>query len=317
MEVTIMIKRIVVFCALMITILPTLAVSQFPYTELPYHLPEDAVPQLRDLQDRILQSNLETLLNENEAWQNLIANERMSVGLVDLANPYDVKFAAVNGDVMMYSASLPKIAILLAAEQNIHDGKMHADANILSDMRSMIARSSNAAATRMIDRIGYEGIAEVLMDPRYELYDENYGGGLWVGKRFAKQGRRYPDPIKGLSHAATVTQVSRFYYLLAHGKLVTRDRSKEMLSYLVDPELHHKFVNTFDRVCPEAKVYRKSGTWRQWHTDSALVWGPEWRRYILVGLVEDYNGEQILRDLVSVVEEALQRSAGFKYAQNQ
>ncbi|MEZ4763593.1 MAG: hypothetical protein R3C26_10460 [Calditrichia bacterium] len=39
--------------------------------------------------------------------------------------------------------------------------------------------------------------------------------------------------------------------------------------------------------------------------DSMLCWGPNWRRYILVGLVEDAKGEQILRDLVPAVEEVL------------
>ena len=36
------------------------------------------------------------------------------------------------------------------------------------------------------------------------------GGGLWVGKRYAAAGKRLPDPMNGLSHGATVEQVSRF-----------------------------------------------------------------------------------------------------------
>ena len=43
------------------------------------------------------------------------------------------------------------------------------------------------------------------------------------------------------------------------------------------------------------------------HSDSVLVWGPEWRRYILVAMVESDGGERILRDLVPVVEDVLQR----------
>ena len=44
------------------------------------------------------------------------------------------------------------------------------------------------------------------------------------------------------------------------------------------------------------------------HCDSVLVWGEGWRRYILVGLVEDAGGEQILRELVPVAERVLQQS---------
>ena len=157
----------------------------------------------------------------------------------------------------------------------------------------------------MIDRLGYEKIESVLRDPKYNFYDQRYGGGLWVGKRYAKQGRRYPDPMKGLSHAATVSQVCRFYYLLAHGQLVSPERSQMMLDYLHDPELHHKFVNSVENIDPETDMYRKSGTWQIYHADSILVWGDPDRRYILVALVEDPGGESIMRELVYVVEEVL------------
>lgn len=230
----------------------------------------------------------------------------MAVGLVDLRDPLNVKYARVNGNVMMYAASLPKIAVLLAAEQAIEDGELEETEEIKNDMRIMISRSDNAAATRMIDRLGFKKINQVLTDPKYDLYDEKYGGGLWVGKRYAKYGDRYPEPMKGISHAATVSQVCRYYYLLAFGKLVSFDRSKEMLDMMENPDLHHKFVNTLDRVAPKARLFRKSGTWKNFHTDSALVWGPEWRRYIIVALIEDPNGEKICRDLILDVEMVLQ-----------
>jgi beta-lactamase class A len=154
----------------------------------------------------------------------------------------------------------------------------------------------------MIDRVGFDRIEDILTDPRYELYDPKRGGGLWVGKRYAKKGKRYPDPLMGISHGASVTQVCRFYYLLAMGKLVNPSECKRMLDMLEDPKVHHKFVYALDRIVPDARVYRKSGTWRQWHADSAMVWGPEWRRYIVVGLIDDPNGEQILRNLLPVVD---------------
>ena len=96
-----------------------------------------------------------------------------------------------------------------------------------------------------------------------------------------------PEPIKGLSHAATASQVCRFYYQLAMGNLVSRERSREMLEILVNPEIDHKFVNTLKKTVPRAILFRKSGTWRTWHADSVLVWGPGWRRYIAVALVDN------------------------------
>jgi beta-lactamase class A len=254
------------------------------------------------------QQKLEKRFNQNREWSRLISRKKLAIGLVDISDPYKAKYARLNGDVMMYAASLPKLSILLAAAQSMEDGSLEETPEVLQDMRMMISQSDNPAATRMIDRLGFKKISDVLTDPKYELYDSKKGGGLWVGKRYAKSGKRYLDPYMGISHGASVTQVCRFYYLLAMGKLVSRQRSKQMLDILEDPEIHHKFVNSLDKVVPDAKLYRKSGTWKKWHSDSVLVWGPVWRRYIVVGLVENVNGEQILRDLIPAVEEILRAS---------
>ena len=270
--------------------------------ELPFSVNNGQIRPLRQLFNRDLQMSLENNLKQNKVWAGLISKKKMAVGLVDINDPYNVRFARLNGNVMMYAASLPKLAILLAAFQSFEDGTLEETPEILNDLRIMISRSDNIAATRMIDRVGFIKIESVLRDPRYELYDLRRGGGFWVGKRYAKKGQRYPDPLKGLSHAATVTQVCRYYYLLAMGKLVNRERSKQMLDILADPEIHHKFVNSYDQLIPDAKLYRKSGTWQKWHSDSVLIWGPVWRRYIVVALVEDPNGEHILRDLILTID---------------
>lgn len=274
-------------------------------SKLPFILPDSAIKPLRSLIDEELQNKLNSTLSANQKWKRLINQKKMAVGLVDLRDLTDIKFARINGNNMMYAASLPKIAILLAAMDAFEKGELQETEEIRKDLKLMISRSDNRASTRMIDRLGYEKIESVMTDPKYALYDEDYGGGLWVGKRYASAGRRYPDPMKGLSHAATASQVSRFYYLLASGRLVNTERSKQMLDILEDPALHHKFVNTLDKIAPNARLFRKSGTWKNYHSDSILVWGAPSRRYILVALIEDPEGEQIMRKLVVPVEQVL------------
>ena len=272
--------------------------------ELPLNLPE--YKPLRSLVNLTLEADLTKALEANPEWASLIKQKRLAVGLVDLKDPFNVRFARVNGNEMMYAASLPKIAILLAAMDALEKGELEETEEVFREMNRMICNSNNQSSTHMIDLLGYDKIEEVLTDPQYELYDEEYGGGLWVGKRYAASGAKNPDPIKGLSHAATVSQVCRFYYLLAMGKLVNWERSKQMLEIMDDPALHHKFVNTLDQVAPNADVYRKSGSWRSYHSDSVLVWGEDARRrYILVALTEATDGEQIIRKLVKIAEEVL------------
>lgn len=274
--------------------------------DLPMNLGDGNFMPLRSLVSNALQESLERELASNPNWKSLMNNKKMAVGIVDLSNPKKVKYASINGDHMMYAASLPKIAILLSSMEAIEKGQLKETPEVKRDMRLMISKSDNSASTRMIDRLGYDRIQEVMTDPKYKLYDEDYGGGLWVGKRYGSGGDTNREPLKNLSHAATVDQVCRYYYLLANGKLVTKGRSKQMLDIMGDPELHHKFVNTLDNIAPNARLYRKSGSWRTFHSDSILVWGnnPD-RRYILVALIDDARGEQIIRDLVRPVEKVL------------
>jgi beta-lactamase class A len=273
---------------------------------LPIQVADTKIVPLRTLVDAKLQKNLEKELMANPHWKKLISQKRMAVGLVDLQDPENVKFARVNGNHMMYAASLPKIAILLAAADAIEKGELKETAEVKKDMKIMISKSSNKAATRMIDRVGYDKIEEVLTDPKYDFYDEDGGGGLWVGKRYGGGGTTNREPLKNLSHAASVTQVCRYYYLLANGKLVNEKRSKQMLDILEKPEIHHKFVNSLEKIAPNARLFRKSGSWKSYHSDSVLVWGEDpSRRYIVVALIEDAKGETIIRNLVKPVERAL------------
>lgn len=265
------------------------------------------IDQISDLYCGDLQLDLEEEIFKNKAWKNLIDSKRMSIGIVDLSDINDIQYAGLNDDHMMYAASLPKIAVLLAAMDAIDKGELANSPAIQKDMRAMISKSNNQATTRMIDRVGYEKIESVLRMPKHNLYDEEVGGGLWVGKRYAAGGRRYPDPLKGLSHAATTRQVCSFYYQLAMGNLVNETRSKQMLNIMENPGLHHKFVNTLDRVAPKARLFRKSGSWKNYHSDSVLVWGPE-RKYILVALIDNELGEQIIRDLVVPLEKVMKKS---------
>ncbi|WP_298369078.1 serine hydrolase [uncultured Lutibacter sp.] len=280
--------------------------SLFAQNELPINANNSTIKPLGTLFNKDLQKGLELELNNNPKWRNLIQQNKLAVGVIDLSDQSNIEYARINGNHMMYAASLPKIAILLAAMDAIDKGELKETPEVKNDMKLMISKSSNQAATKMIDKLGFDKIEGVLTDEKYQLYDEEHGGGLWVGKRYGGTGNTNREPLKNLSHAATVNQVCRFYYLLANGKLVNYKRSKQMLDILENPALHHKFVNTLDQIAPNARLFRKSGSWKNFHSDSILVWGKDpKRRYILVALVDDAYGERIIRNLVKPIEKVL------------
>ncbi|CDF80869.1 conserved hypothetical protein, beta-lactamase f amily [Formosa agariphila KMM 3901] len=274
------------------------------YSSLPFTAPAEDFRPLDLYKNDFFSASLKEELFKNSNWKHLIQSKKMAVGVIDLTNPESPRFANINGDEMMYAASLPKIAVLLAAEDAIEHGELKDTPEVKSDMRLMISKSNNQATTRMIDRVGFQKIEDVLTSEKYHLYDKDQGGGLWVGKRYAAAGATNREPLKNLSHAATAEQVCRFYYLMLHGKLVSPKRSKHMLDMMENPELHHKFVNTLEKLAPNARLFRKSGSWKNWHSDSILVWDAE-RKYILVALIENENGEQIIRNLVDPIEKAI------------
>ncbi|GAV19186.1 hypothetical protein MMIC_P0115 [Mariprofundus micogutta] len=243
-------------------------------------------PQLQQLLEKRIKD-----LHLNSA----VRSKRLSVALVDVTDPHMPNMAQVNGDEMMYAASLPKIAILLAAFERIKEGKLQLDSETRQTMTRMIRYSSNKAATRMIRAVGKNYINELLSSPKYRLYDERHNGGLWVGKEYAGGAAFRRDPLHHLSHGATALQVARFYYMLETGKLVSPESSREMKDMLSKPGINHKFVKGLSNT--DAKIFRKSGSWRTYHADSALI-EHNGRTYIAVALANDPKGGEWMKKLI-------------------
>jgi beta-lactamase class A len=272
---------------------------------LPLRVANPVWRSLDQRRDQGLQAKLDQALEQDKLWQALIHRGKLAVGLVDLSDPAKPRFAQVNGNTMMYAASLPKIAILLAACQGFVDGSLQETPRIRADLIEMIRRSDNFAASQMVAHIGLTKIEKIILDPRYQFYDQKKGGGIWVGSSFGRDGPENPELLKNLHQAATVYQVCRFYYLLAYGRLINPARSRQMLKILAFPDLHDKFVSRLEGTVPPNYLYRKSGEFGIWYSDSILVWDKTWRRYILVAMVEHRQGEQILRQMVPLVEQIL------------
>ena len=109
---------------------------------------------LSQRQDQRLQARLELRPGTAPRLAGPDREEKMAVGLVDLSDPKNPRFAQVNGNTMMYAASLPKIAVLLAALESFEDGTLKATPEMDRDLVEMIRRSDNAAASRVIERVG-------------------------------------------------------------------------------------------------------------------------------------------------------------------
>jgi beta-lactamase class A len=256
--------------------------------------PQRPLPSIFESLDPDLQQGLKDVIAAHELG-SAVASGRLAVAVADITDLDHPRVAHLNGNLMLYSASLPKIAILLGAFQRSERDDIPIDAALEADLVQMIRYSSNAAATRVLDWVGRERLIEILESPGIALYDPAHDGGLWVGKPYGPERAYRRDPLHGISHGATALQVVRFYYLLEAGRLADADDTRRMKKILSEPGIVHKFVKGLDER-PDLRIYRKSGTWRSFHSDSALVESRD-GRFILVGLSADPQGGRWLEQL--------------------
>ena len=253
------------------------------------------VPPFPVTPNAAMQAGLERIIREHRL-DDAVSAGQLALMVVDLEGDEVTGFAGVNTHRMMYAASLPKIAILFGAALALDQGRIEATAAVENDMSAMIRYSCNACATRMLDRIGRNWLLQQLQAEPYRLYNAETHGGLWVGKDYAPVGAYRRDPLAGLSHGATAWQVARFYWLLSAGALVSEAQTRRMLDALAQPGVAHKFVAGLSHI-EDIQLFRKSGTWRDHHSDSALVIDGDHPCCILVALAQHGDGEQWLRTL--------------------
>jgi beta-lactamase class A len=123
----------------------------------------------------------------------------------------------------------------------------------------------------LLHKVGFERLAEILQDERYgKLYDPARGGGLWVGKDYGKAAAWRRDPLHSLSHGASAMQAARFYYGVMNGTIIDTKYLPDLAEIFGSPAIKHKFVKGLQGR-KDVEIYRKSGTWREYHADSAVV----------------------------------------------
>ena len=258
---------------------------------------------LRACRNAGLQQGLQALVHA-QGLETAVDAGRLALALLDLTPGQAPRLAMLNGDRIMYAASLPKIAILLGALAEADAGRLSLDDTRIAALHGMIRQSSNIDATRVLDWVGGERLLQILESPRYRLYDRNSGGGLWVGKAYGNAPAFRRDPLANLSHAATAFQVARLYSLLAQDALFEHPQFNDlMLQALSRPGIRHKFVAGLAER-PGAVLWRKSGTWQDTHADSALVESGG-HRFVMVAIAQSPEGGEWLRRLAAPMHDLI------------
>ena len=272
-------------------------------------IPLDLDPLLRDRAplwdyiDNRLQNRLKGAVRKL-GLSRAVKYRKLAVTLVDITDMDNPRVAELNGDEMIYAASLPKLAILLAVFEKLNRENRRLGREREQQVIRMIRNSSNQDATTLMNWVGAEFISRVMVSDRYRLYDPIHNGGLWVGKVYGKQRVWRRDPINHLSHGATAIQAARFYYLLETGQLINKKTSKKIKEILANTAITHKFKLGLQKIRPHARIYRKSGSWKHFHSDSALI-ERDGARYIAVALADNIQGGKWMEQLIVAMDRLL------------
>ena len=233
-----------------------------------------------------------------------INKRKPSIVVADVTDLRRPKVAWYNPNLMLYAASLPKIAIALGVVVEIDRGKIQLDAEIRQQLIRMIRYSSNQDATALLRRVGMERLAEILQDGRYgKLYDPAYGGGLWVGKEYGKTPARLRDPLNGISHGASAIQAARFYYGAMTGTIIDRKYLPLLREVFGKPAINHKFVKGLQGRGNDI-MFRKSGTWRNYHSDSGVIVQGD-TTYIAVYIAHHPNAGFTLVEGIRIIDDIM------------
>jgi beta-lactamase class A len=255
--------------------------------------------------DPVLQAALERIDADLRARSGMTTGQT-AVGVLDLKT---LRLAMIHPDRGEYAASVPKIGILLAYFQLHPQAATNLDAQTRHELGLMIKASDNEMASKFSQEMGLKQIQAVLNT--YHFYDQDHGGGIWIGKHYGKGGECIGDPVGDNSHAANVRQLLRYFLLLEQGKLISPAASKTMREIFSSPDIPHdriKFVQALsDR---NVQIIRKWGSWQDWRHDAAIVSGLR-RHYILVALTHHPKGDDYLVDLAKSVDD-LMAGAGAK-----
>jgi beta-lactamase class A len=263
---------------------------------------ESSSDRLRAAQDPALQAAVDRVVRD-AGLSAEVTQGHLAFALVDATTPEAPRLAMLNGDRMMYAASMPKVAILLGALAEAEAGRLPINSLTTAAMTNMIRFSSNEDATRVLHWVGIDRLLEILQSPRFALYDRAGAGGLWVGKSYGPEPATRRDPLNNLSHGATAYQVARLYWMLASDQLLSSPMNALMKQVLSKPGIHHKFVKGLD-ARPGVDIYRKSGTWKHFHADSALV-ESQGKRFVLVGIAEHPDGGEWLARLAAPMHDLI------------
>jgi len=251
---------------------------------------------------------LNQVVMENPVLASAKADGRLGILFADISEGRIPTWAALDPDLEIYGASVPKLGILLGILQHHATGGDFRK-NILSDFESsitaMIKKSDNLESGKLYALASFDSIHSALSQHGLYEWEETTGtgrGGMWCGvayntpatKKWFEDNPAYsekyrPDfaarlsPKSGQEFSLTVRAGASFLLKMVQGRLIDRkysDIAKDFLRQISTS----KFAKGLLTSDPEAIWYGKTGTYNGHLAEVSLVEGCEYRFILAVQL---------------------------------
>ncbi len=239
--------------------------------------------------DAELQADMLAVVNSIPEFRRALASDRLGLFLVDLNDPLNLRLATVRPDWETFTASLSKIAVLLATVQKARDDD---DPDLLvrrkEELDLMIKRSKNPATMAIFGEVGFEAMRDSVY--RYHLYDDQLGG-LWWTPNYNNRTVKTRGSI-----TATPRMATRYFLMMEQGRLLDAEGSRTIKAILKQRALA-VFSRGIQAAYPEVVYYGKCGILDTAISEVMLIEAPD-TRYIFTILsrgLPDYKSPILRR----------------------
>ena len=223
--------------------------------------------------DPVLTAALEQLIDDSELLSEVHARGELSLVLVDITDPKDLRTAMIHPDWETFTASLSKIAVLLGAVTKV-DGDERQWRNVRHRANEMIKSSSNQAAISLFEWVGHEAIRDATY--AHHLYHDTRGGIWWVPRSSFPQ-----SPKTGQKICATAREVARYFLLMEQGRL-NNPRDSEMIKRVLHNSKLALLHGGVVREEPATRYYGKPGVLDDAVSEGMLIEGDRVRYIVAV-----------------------------------
>lgn len=235
-------------------------------------------PRAADFLDELVREV--ALAAVEEVGEGKVAENEIWMTVIDARDPRDPRIGHYQGDAPVYPASVPNVAIMVTAYDQVATGQLEMTEALFDDIRAMVHRSSNPATSRVLDRVCNTAFGPALEGDALESYEwkkhtihrhmtdlgledlfiinKTYGPGVpFYGRERAILGERAGDNFER-SNMMSTNATARLFYMLWRRALVSPEASAEMLDHMVRTPDRNR--TPFTVLAPEgATVYSKDG----------------------------------------------------------